>query len=128
MAAEYWVLALRDEVLAHLGTPASARCDVPLARKLRDMIDDRLADTFTIAEAAGVLGTHPSHLARVFSQSFGIAPHQYQVGRRVDLARRLLIDGGRPADVAALTGFHDQPHLTRHFKRVLGVTPSQFAA
>ncbi|MFE6646074.1 helix-turn-helix transcriptional regulator [Nocardioides sp. NPDC057772] len=43
---------------------------------------------FTIAAAAAELGTHPSHLARVFSQTYGIAPHNYLVGRRVDLARR----------------------------------------
>jgi AraC-like DNA-binding protein len=66
------------------------------------------------------LGAHPSHLVREFSRAYGMAPHRYLVARRVDAARRLLVDGCRPAEAAARTGFHDQAHLTRHFRRVWG--------
>ena len=59
--------------------------------------------------------------------AFGIAPHQYLTSRRVDRARRLLLDGRPPGEVAALTGFHDQSHLTRHFRRLVGVTPGRYA-
>lgn len=127
MAAEHALLAVRESVLAHTGRSAPTLRDAPLARRLRGLLDDRFAESFTIAAAAQELGTHPSHLVRVFSHTYGIAPHRYLVARRVDAARRLLIDGGRPADVAARTGFHDQAHLTRHFRRVLGVTPALFA-
>jgi AraC-like DNA-binding protein len=92
------------------------------------MLDDRLTETFTLAEAGELLGAHPSHLVRVFSQTYGIAPHRYVTGRRVDRARRLLLDGSSPAAAAALAGFHDQAHLTRHFRRTLGTTPGAFAA
>jgi len=128
MAAEHWLLTVRDEVLTHLGSPTPTHRDVPLARRLRELLDDRLTESFTIAAAAVELGSHPSHLVRVFSQTYGIAPHRYLVGRRVDLARRLLVDGHRPAEAAALAGFHDQAHLTRHFRRILGVTPATFTA
>ncbi len=127
MAAEHWLLVVRDQVLDHLGSPAPTRRDVPLARRLRELLDDRLTESFTIAAAAAGLGSHPSQLERVFSQSNGIAPHRYLVGRRVDLARRLLVDGHRPAETAVMAGFHDQAHLTRHFRRILGVTPAAFA-
>ena len=127
MAAEHWLITVRDHVRAHLGRPTRSVRDVPLARRLRALLDDRLTESFTIAAAAAELDTHPSHLVRVFSQTYGIAPHRYLVGRRVDLARRLLVDGHRPAEAAALAGFHDQAHLTRHFRRILGVTPAAFA-
>ena len=39
----------------------------------------------------------------------------------------MLLAGRRPADVAVEVGFHDQAHLTRHFKRMLGVTPGAYA-
>ena len=65
---------------------------------------------------------------RSFSREVGIPPHRYLTGRRLDRARRLLLAGGRPAEVAAEVGFHDQAHLTRHFKRMLGVTPGAYAA
>ncbi|MDJ1370504.1 helix-turn-helix domain-containing protein [Gulosibacter molinativorax] len=128
LAAEHWLLNIHDKVLEHLGRPGDITRDVPLARRLRELLDDRLTESFTIAEAAAELGAHPSHLVRVFSQAYGIPPHQYLVGRRVDLARHLLAEGYRPADAAALAGFHDQAHLTRHFRRVLGITPSAIAA
>ncbi|ANZ21221.1 Helix-turn-helix domain [Streptomyces noursei ATCC 11455] len=49
------------------------------------------------------------------------------MARRVELARRLLLDGRTPTAVAAEIGFYDQSHLTRHFKRILGVTPGRYA-
>ena len=128
MAAECGVLALRDVVRAHLGEPPSGTRDAPLARRLRALLDDRLAESFTIEEAARLLGAHPSHLVRVFSQAYGIPPHRYVTGRRVDDARRLLLRGRSPAQTAAEAGFHDQAHLTRHFRRVLGTAPGAFAA
>jgi AraC-like DNA-binding protein len=128
LAAESAVLSLREKVLAHLGgMRPRAASDDPLARRLRDLLDARLTESFTLAQAGRVLGAHPSHLVRAFSRAYGIPPHRYVTGRRVDLARRWMLIGTPPADAAALAGFHDQAHLARHFRRVLGVTPSVFA-
>ena len=63
----------------------------------------------------------------MFSRKFGISPHQYLTSQRVDLARRLLLDGMPPSLAAAEAGFYDQSHLSRHFKHVLGVGPGRFA-
>lgn len=105
--------------------PAPSRPGV--ARELRELLDARLAEGVALAEAAARLHVHPTHLVRAFSAEFGIAPHQYLVARRIDLARRLLLDGLPAPEVAAAAGFYDQPHLTRHFKRVLGTTPARYA-
>ncbi|WP_028804381.1 helix-turn-helix transcriptional regulator [Streptomyces sp. 142MFCol3.1] len=107
------------------GTPA--RRDRPLARRLRELLDERLVAGLTLDEAAGLVHAHPAHLVRAFSEAYGIAPHQYLMSRRVDRARRLLLDGGAPGEVAAATGFYDQSHLGRHFKRLVGVTPGRYA-
>ncbi|WP_030260940.1 AraC family transcriptional regulator [Streptomyces violens] len=108
-------------------TPAAPPAAGPgLARQLRDLLDARIAEGLTLQEASGLLHAHPAHLVRAFSREFAISPHQYLTARRVDLARRLLLDGMAPRDAAAAAGFHDQPHLTRHFKRVLGVPPGHF--
>ena len=58
--------------------------------------------------------------------SFGISPHVYVTGRRLDAARARILEGQPLADVAASVGFYDQAHLTRRFKRFLGVTPGLF--
>ncbi|CAI9415651.1 HTH-type transcriptional activator RhaS [Nocardioides sp. T2.26MG-1] len=107
--------------------PPAVRRDRPLAYRLRDLLDARVTDGLTLPEASRVLGAHPTHLVRAFSGEFGIPPHRYLTGRRLDRARRLLLAGERAADVAAIVGFHDQAHLTRHFRRLLGVTPAAYA-
>jgi AraC-like DNA-binding protein len=76
--------------------------------------------------AAEQLGTHPTHVARCFKEIFGIAPHAYVVARRLEVARDRILDGQPLADVATEVGFFDQAHLTRRFKRFLGVTPGRF--
>ncbi|MEV0226924.1 AraC family transcriptional regulator [Streptomyces sp. NPDC050704] len=102
------------------------QADRPLARRLRELLDERLVRGIDLAEAARLVHAHPAHLVRAFSGAFGIAPHQYLMSRRVDRARRLLLAGRPPGEVAAATGFYDQSHLTRHFKRLVGVTPGRY--
>lgn len=114
---------LRD----HLGRPArSPRPDPALARRLRDLLDASVVPGIGLEEAARVLQAHPAHLVRAFSGAYGIAPHQYLTARRVDRARRLLLDGRPAGEVATAAGFYDQAHLTRHFRRLVGVTPGRY--
>lgn len=128
MVAESGILALGSHAEAHWGDDVETVPDVPLARRLRVMLDDSFAEPFTVADAAELLGVHPSHLVRAFSHAYGIPPHRYVTARRVDRARRLLGQGVPAAAVAAVVGFHDQSHMSRHFRRVLGATPGAFAA
>ncbi|WP_314173116.1 helix-turn-helix transcriptional regulator [Streptomyces winkii] len=101
--------------------------DRDVARSLRELLDERLLQGMALEEAAKLVHAHPAHLVRAFRAAFGIAPHQYLMARRVDRARRLLLDGQPPAEVAPAVGFYDQSHLSRHFKRFLGVTPGRYA-
>lgn len=72
------------------------------------------------------LGVTVPHLVRAFTRELGLPPHRYLVGRRLDMARRRLLAGEPAADVATSTGFHDQAHLTRHFRRLLRTTPGRY--
>lgn len=99
--------------------------DAVLALRVRQRLD---AEAVTLDELARELGTHPSHLVRVFGREYGLPPHRYVVARRLDRARRLLLDGVPIAEVAVATGFHDQSHLTRHFRALLGTTPGAYRA
>lgn len=126
-AAEFELVRLAGAVGRELGAAASAGVDAVLARRYRDLLDARLAENVTLAEAAAALGAAPARLARSFTAAYRIPPHQYVSTRRVDLARRLLVHGTPAASAAALAGFHDQSHMTRQFRRVLGCTPGVFA-
>jgi AraC-like DNA-binding protein len=131
LEAESRVELVADRLRRHLlrrDPVAEPVRDRRLAHRMRDLLERRIASGVSLREAAGELHAHPAHLVRAFSREFGIAPHQYLVTRRIDRARRLLLTGLPAHAVAAATGFYDQSHLTRHFKRVVGTTPSRFAA
>jgi AraC-like DNA-binding protein len=127
--AESRLALVRDRLRRHLavtGIDPKAN-DAPVARRLRDLLDTRVAEGITLDDAAAVLGVSATHLVRAFGAEYGIAPHRYLTGRRLDRARRLLLSGRSAAEVAVTVGFHDQAHLTRHFRRLLGTTPAAYA-
>jgi AraC-like DNA-binding protein len=111
------------------GRPAGApeRQAGQLAGELRDLLDGRLFEPTTLAQAGRELGVSPSHLVRCFTRAFGIAPHQYVLARRIGAARARLLDGEPIALVAAGVGFYDQAHFNRQFKRQVGAPPGRYA-
>jgi AraC family transcriptional regulator len=99
----------------------------PAARAIQ-FIQERFADDIALADIAAAARVSPYHLVRVFKQATGVSPHQYLIQVRVNNARALLMAGAGKrsvADVAEAVGFADQSHLTRHMKRLLGVTPGE---
>ncbi|GGW65514.1 AraC family transcriptional regulator [Streptomyces lucensis JCM 4490] len=116
---------LRDHLRHRVTAPPPHR-DPVLARELRELLDARVVEGVSLEEAARLLLAHPAHLVRAFSGAYGIAPHQYLTSRRVGRARRLLLDGLPPGEVAPVAGFYDQAHLTRHFKKLVGITPGRY--
>ena len=67
------------------------------------------------------------HCAHQFKRATGLPPYQYVITRRVERAQQLLREGDLSlAEIAARAGFSDQSHFSRHFKRLVGVTPRQF--
>ncbi|HEX4787905.1 MAG TPA: AraC family transcriptional regulator [Actinospica sp.] len=130
LEAESRLSLIADRLLGHLSGELDllprAR-DPRLAWELRDLLDAHLPEGLTLEEASAVLHADPAYLVRVFSRQFGMGPHQYLTGRRIDVARHLLLAGMPAAQVAQAAGFYDQSHLTRHFKRFLGITPARFA-
>ncbi len=97
----------------------------PLER-VREYIHTHFAGDIRLERIASLAGLSPWHVSRGFTRAFGVPPHAYQVQMRVREARRLLSRGRTVAETAAATGFTDQSHLTRHFKRLTGVTPGRY--
>ncbi len=121
-------LALVCERIRHrLGTEDRPPVTVGIARQLRELLDANTGAGFTLADAAAQLDRSVPHLVRSFSAAFGVSPHAYVIGRRVDEARGRLLDGVPAAQVAVEVGFCDQAHLTRHFKRHTSTTPARYA-
>ncbi|MFQ6141509.1 AraC family transcriptional regulator [Streptomyces seoulensis] len=132
LEAESRLTLVGERLRAHL-RPRSAPKDDPrpdpgVARLLRELLDERAPQGLTLDEAAAAVHAHPVHLVRAFSGAYGIAPHQYLMSRRIERARRLLLAGVPAAEVATAAGFYDQAHLTRHFRKLVGVTPGRYRA
>ncbi|MEU3484819.1 AraC family transcriptional regulator [Streptomyces massasporeus] len=97
-----------------------------IARSVRDRLADELLDPPSLAALATDLGLSRYQLLRAFRTTMGVPPYAWLAQHRVARARGLLEAGLRPAEVAGLVGFADQAHLTRWFRRVLGVTPAAY--
>jgi AraC-like DNA-binding protein len=89
---------------------------------------ERFNESVSLKELAAACGLSRFHLVHAFSKEAGLSPHAYQVHVRVERARGLLQEGVSPAVVAANLGFADQSHFARHFKRIMHVTPAQYAS
>jgi AraC-like DNA-binding protein len=111
------------------GASDRAPIDAPVIRgaaRMRECLNEEGPDIDldTLAQRAGL---SRFQALRAFKRRYGLPPHAYQICLRISQARQMLVDGAPAVDVAAHCGFADQSHLNRHFKRLLGVTPMQYA-
>lgn len=130
LEAESQLAFISERMIQHLDStaePRIGRAEPGLARRVRDVLDRDLTSVPTLESLAAELEAHPTQLIRAFGREYGLPPHRYVTGRRVDRARGLLLDRVPAAEVATAVGFYDQAHLTRHFRAVLGVTPGAYA-
>ena len=87
-------------------------------------IQDHLYETLSLSELAKRGGFSRYYFARRFKAATGVSPKQYVLARRLEQAHSLLCQGGLTvSEVAHQTGFTDQSHLVRYFKKCWGVTP-----
>ncbi|MGP3970982.1 AraC family transcriptional regulator [Streptomyces sp. 6N223] len=126
-----WLLAA---LVRRHAAPGSARPCRPvpgadrIARAVRERLGDQPRRPPSLAEVGAELGLSRYQVLRAFRASVGMPPYAWLAQHRVDRARALLEAGHRPAEAAGLVGFADQAHLTRWFRRVLGVTPGAYRA
>jgi AraC-like DNA-binding protein len=94
-------------------------------RRVIDYLDAHHAEDLAVDTLAAIACLSPYHFIRVFSRQTGLTPHAWLMQLRVRKAAALLRRGVPIADAAVQTGFSDQSHLNRSFKRILGFTPGQ---
>ncbi|WP_457514814.1 AraC family transcriptional regulator [Streptomyces sp. TE33382] len=109
-----------------LTTPVLRTAGARDAARARAVLEERMEGPPTLESLAAELGTSPFALLRAFKKQYGMPPHTWLTDARVRRARRMLDRGTAPADAAAAVGFTDQPHLNRHFTRIVGVPPGAY--
>jgi AraC family transcriptional regulator len=96
-------------------------------RRVLDYLHAHLDTDLSLDELAAVAGLTRHHFAQAFKSSVGEPPHRYVVEHRVVRAAELLAQSSASiAEIAVAVGFANQSHLTHHFRRTHGVTPSCF--
>lgn len=92
-----------------------------------ELLREKLAEPVTLDELAAHAGLDKFRLCRAFRTQVGLPPHAYLTRLRIMRAKQLLDDGIRPSEVAPQVGLYDQSQLNRHFRRIVGTTPGQYA-
>ena len=111
-------------------SPVSGRSLTPQRLKIvEDLIEAQLAEPLPISDMAAACGLSAGFFLRAFKGAVGQTPHHYLMGRRVAAARAMLRSSGAgAAEIAVLTGFCSQAHMTVCFKNHIGMTPGAYRA
>ena len=96
-------------------------------RQIKTYLRENYFQNITLEQLATLTGLNRSYLTRVFRDEVGLPPYAYLTQVRVEKAKLLLVEGQPLSEVALAVGFADQSHLTRFFKRIVGVTPGRYA-
>lgn len=130
--ADSMATALSAHLLQHYSAPKHClqnyRGGLPKHKlqRVTKYIIDHLAEDLLLGAMAQEVGMSRYHFARLFKQSTGLSPYQYVIHCRIERAKMLLLQSKlKISEVASIVGFADQSQFTRHFKRLLGVTPKE---
>ncbi|HEV7320111.1 MAG TPA: AraC family transcriptional regulator [Ensifer sp.] len=126
-----------DDILARIaeglcrhagaGEIRSGKTDKIAVLRATDFLRANLDSPVGSPELEAISGLDRFTLARQFRKVLGTSPHRYLLMRRLERARQMIAKGESLAGAALETGFADQAHFTRHFKRAYGLTPGRWA-
>lgn len=96
--------------------------------EIKDFIQNHCTSDFLLSDISSMFHQSPFYINRLFKKEIGISLHCYQIQMRIEKSRKLLAEGLSISDAAVSSGFTDQSHFHRFFKKYVGVTPGKYAA
>jgi len=106
--------------------PSRGGLSAAVTRRVCDYIEGHSDEKIRLDGLAALTGLSTDHFARAFHQSVGVPPHAYLLLRRLEHVEHMLRDTHAPlSEIALATGFSDQSHLARHFRRWAGMSPRE---
>jgi len=128
LAADSIVVELAEALAGAVQPIGTPRIDAAAVDRARQLLDAECTRAVHSRELETITGLSRYDLARQFKAMLGTSPHRYLLMRRLDFARRRILQARRLADVACDAGFADQAHFTRTFKAAFGLTPARYRA
>ncbi len=123
-------LSTLARLISRYGRAKLTPAELPEAQRKIEIVKDLLnafpERDYSLTDLAATVGLSPWHFLREFKKYTGLPPHSWLVQVRLHKARQLLKQGYTIAMTAQNCGFSDQSHFNRHFKKAMGVTPSQY--
>lgn len=96
-------------------------------RAVTNYIEENVSNAIPLPQLAGLVRLSQSHFCRAFKRSFGISPHRYHVTRRIELAKRMLLDGRETiTNIGLDLGFGQASAFCTAFRKITGTTPSDY--
>ncbi|MEI9805767.1 MAG: AraC family transcriptional regulator [Pseudolabrys sp.] len=96
-------------------------------KRVADYIEEHLAEDVPLSALAGLVNLSPFHFSRAFRQSFGVPPHRYHLGRRVERAKCMLANVSTSVtEIGQRLGFSESSAFTATFRKFAGRTPTDF--
>jgi len=117
---------LENSSVETIPTPSRGGLSPNVTRRVCDYIEGHLDEKIRLDGLAALTGLSTDHFARAFHRSVGVPPHTYLLRRRLEHVEHMLRQTHAPlSEIALATGFSDQSHLARHFRRWAGMSPRQ---
>jgi transcriptional regulator GlxA family with amidase domain len=105
---------------------AARAADVARLAPVLGLVETNCAAPLRLRHLADLVHLHPAYFATWFRRVTGVSPHEYLARYRLQRARALLLATNQTLDqIAEATGHANRSHLTRAFRREMGLTPSQ---
>jgi AraC family transcriptional regulator len=96
-------------------------------RRIKEFVDAKIEDELTLCEMAQAVELSTAHFSRMFRESTGESPHHFVLRHRIERAKEMLRPAeARVLDVAVACGFKTQQHFARVFRRMCGVSPTEY--
>lgn len=90
-------------------------------------IDEHLAERITIDRLAAIAHYEKAHFTKLFTDLFGLPPSRYMNRRRIDRVQLILRSTDATLDqIAEELGFSDAFHLSKTFKKYMGISPREY--
>ncbi|WP_040984347.1 AraC family ligand binding domain-containing protein [Oceanobacillus jeddahense] len=114
------------EINSDLTIPEEGLESSQKVQEISNYLEEHYTQKVSLQALSDLTGWSKYHLLRTFTRQKGISPYSYLETVRVNHAKKMLEQEIKPIEVAFLTGFSDQSHLTRFFKSMIGLTPKQY--